>query len=170
MRERKRDKGRLEDILNCIDNVLQYIDGVTFETFVGDSMRYYAVMKNVEIIGEAANMLTRNFRKTNNDLPWRLIISMRNVLTHGYANVSDMKLWKTATEDLAPMKEAINRYLSDINWNEWEQGEDEYSEMDSDSYKQAIETAQRLKAMNKLSVEQVAEATGLAVKDVEELE
>ena len=65
MRERKRDKGRLEDILNCIDNVQQYIKGVTFNDFVSDSMRYFAVMKNVEIIGEAANMLTRNFRKND---------------------------------------------------------------------------------------------------------
>ena len=89
--------------MNCINNVQQYVKGVTFGDFVSDTMRYYAVMKNVEIIGEAANMLTRNFRKTHDELPWRMIVGMRNVLTHGYANVSDMKLWKTATEDLTPM-------------------------------------------------------------------
>ena len=170
MRERSRDKGRLEDILSCIDNVHQFIQGVTFDAFVSDAMRYYAVMKNIEIIGEAANMLTRNFRKMYNDLPWRMIVGMRNVLTHGYANVSDMKLWKTATEDLAPMQETINRYLSEIDWNEWEQGEDDYSEIDSDAYKQAIETAQRLKILNKLSDKQIAEATGITIKDVEELD
>jgi len=103
MRERRRDKGRLEDILHSIDNVQQYVTGVSFDTFVADSMRYYAVMKNIEIIGEAANMLTRNFRIEHPDLPWREIIGMRNVLTHGYANVSDVKLWKTSTEDLSPM-------------------------------------------------------------------
>ena len=97
MRERKRDRGRLEDIIRSIDNVRQYILDVTYETFVDDTMRYYAVMKNVEIIGEAANMLTRSFRKSHNELPWRMIVSMRNVLTHGYANVSALKLWKTAT-------------------------------------------------------------------------
>ena len=170
MRERKRDKGRLEDILGCIENVRQYIDGVTFDVFVSDSMRYYAVMKNIEIIGEAANMLTRNFRRMYNDLPWRMIVGMHNVLTHGYANVSDMKLWKTATEDLSPMEEIISHYLSDINWSDWEQGEDDYSEIDSDAYKQAAETAQRLKALNKLTDKQIAEATGLTIKDVEELD
>lgn len=132
-------------------------------------MRYYAVMKNIEIIGEAANMLTRNFRKTHDELPWRMIVGMRNVLTHGYANVSDMKLWKTATEDLVPMSEMVNRYLTEIDWNEWTQGEDEFSEMDNDAYKQATETAQRLKAMAKLSFQQIAEATGLSIKEVEEL-
>ena len=132
-------------------------------------MCYYAVMKNVEIIGEAANMLTRNFRKNYDDLPWRMIVGMRNVLTHGYANVSDVKLWKTATEDLDEMYEVVSRYLSEIDWNEWELGEDDYSEIDNDAYRQAVETAQRLKTMNQLSNEQIAEATGLTVKDVEEL-
>jgi len=115
MRERSRDRQRLEDILNCISNVRQFVDGVSFDAFIDDKMRYFAVMKNIEIIGEAANMLTRNFRMNYPDLPWRMIIGMRNVLTHGYANVSDMKLWKTATEDLDSMYETIEHYLSDIN-------------------------------------------------------
>jgi uncharacterized protein with HEPN domain len=169
MRERKRDKGRLEDILKCIDNVRQFVRDIDYDTFVADTMCYYAVMKNVEIIGEAANMLTRNFRKNYDDLPWRMIVGMRNVLTHGYANVSDVKLWKTATEDLDEMYEVVSRYLSEIDWNEWELGEDDYSEIDNDAYRQAVETAQRLKTMNQLSNEQIAEATGLTVKDVEEL-
>jgi hypothetical protein len=132
-------------------------------------MRYFAVMKNIEIIGEAANMLTRNFRMNNPELPWRMIVGMRNVLTHGYANVSDMKLWKTATEDLDPMYDTICHYLSDIDWNQWEQGEDDYSEMDNDAYKQAIETARKLKAMEKLTDEQIAEATGLTINEVKDM-
>ena len=56
MRERSRDKQRLEDIQNSIDNVRQFVDGVTFEAFVNDKMRYFAIMKNIEIIGEAANI------------------------------------------------------------------------------------------------------------------
>ena len=46
MRERKRDKSRLEDILKCIDNVRQFVRDIDFDTFVADTMRYYAVMKN----------------------------------------------------------------------------------------------------------------------------
>ena len=126
-------------------------------------------MKSIEIIGEAANMLTRNFRMNYPDLPWRMIIGMRNVLTHGYANVSDMKLWKTATEDLDSMYETIEHYLSDIDWNQWERGEDDYSEMDNDAYKQAIETAQRLIAMERLTNEQIAKATGLTINEIESL-
>ena len=169
MRERSRDRQRLEDILNCISNVRQFVDGVSFDAFIDDKMRYFAVMKSIEIIGEAANMLTRNFRMNYPDLPWRMIIGMRNVLTHGYANVSDMKLWKTATEDLDSMYETIEHYLSDIDWNQWERGEDDYSEMDNDAYKQAIETAQRLIAMERLTNEQIAKATGLTINEIESL-
>ena len=64
---------------------------------MADIRIYYSVMKNVEVIGEAANMLTRHFRETHTELPWRLIVSMRNVLVHGYAQVSDADLWQTAT-------------------------------------------------------------------------
>ena len=67
------------------------------------------------------------------------------------------------------MYEVVSRYLSEIDWNEWELGEDDYSEIDNDAYRQAVETAQRLKTMNQLSNEQIAEATGLTVKDVKEL-
>lgn len=81
--------------------------------------------------------------------------------------LEDMKLWKTATEDLDSMYDVISSYLSDIDWNEWQQGEDEYSEMDNDAYKQAVETAQRLKLMGKLTNGQIAEATGLTIKEVD---
>jgi len=168
MRERSRDKGRLEDILKSIDNVQQYMKGVTFDDFVKDTMRYYAVMKNVEIIGEAANLLTRNFRMIHNELPWRHIIGMRNVLVHGYASISNQKLWQTANEDLAPMSEIINRYLLETDWSEWEREEDIFSEMENDEYKIAIETARKLKKTS-LSISQIADVTGLMQKEIEDL-
>ena len=67
------------------------------------------------------------------------------------------------------MYETIEHYLSDIDWNQWERGEDDYSEMDNDAYKQAIETAQRLIAMERLTNEQIAKATGLTINEIESL-
>ena len=168
MRERSRDKSRLEDILKSIDNVRQYVENVTFEQFVSDTMRYYAIIKNVEIVGEAANMLTRHFQQLHPELPWRQIVGMRNVLVHGYANISDRQLWQTVNEDLPPMKQIINRYLAETNWDEWAKGDDIYSEIDSVVYKKCIETAKNLKEMG-LTVEQISDATGLTIKEVEDL-
>lgn len=168
MREKSRDKGRLQDMLKSITYVRQYVEGVTFEQFINDTMRYYAIMKNVEIIGEAANMLTRHFRETHTDLPWRQIVSMRNVLVHGYANVSDIQLWQTATKDLPSLELIINQYLAETDWDRWIEVEDLYSEIDNAIYKKSIETAQNLKGMG-LSNEQIAEATGLTIIEVESL-
>ena len=63
MREPLRDRERLEHILAAIDRIQRYTSGKTYDDLVADDMMYYAVVKNIEIIGEAANMLTPNFRQ-----------------------------------------------------------------------------------------------------------
>ena len=85
MRERARDKGRLEDIIEYSDNVTKFISGHTFETFVADKRTYYSVMKNVEVVGEAAYMLSKAFKKTHPKTPWKTVQGMRHVLVHDYA-------------------------------------------------------------------------------------
>lgn len=168
MREHSRDKSRLEDILKSIRLIEEYSDGISFETFVADTMRYYAIMKNVEIVGEAANMLTRDFRETHTELPWREIIGMRNVLVHGYANISNEQLWSAVKDDIPVIKNAVNNYMNNIDWNQWEQTPQTYSEIDSTLYKKTLETAKKLKKMG-LSVEQIIKATELTEKEIEKL-
>jgi len=168
MREHSRDHGRLEDILKYAQNVEQIISGISYEQFVADIRIYYSVMKNVEVIGEAANMLTRHFREEHKELPWRLIISMRNVLVYGYAQVSDADLWQTATNDIKPLREQVQRYLNDIDWEQWAQGEDPYTEIDNAGYKQAVESAQRMKAKG-YAIADIAEITGLTAEEIERL-
>ena len=125
-------------------------------------------MKNIEVIGESANMLTRHFREMHSELPWRQIISMRNVLVHGYAQVSDEDLWQTAMNDIRPLCEQVQRYLSEIDWLEWEQIADPYTEMDNASYKQATDTAKRMLA-KKYSIHDISEITGLTVQEINAL-
>ena len=131
-------------------------------------MRYYAIMKNVEIVGEAANMLTRDFRETHTELPWREIIGMRNVLVHGYANISDEQLWSAVNDDIPVIKNEVNNYMDSIDWQQWEQAPQTYSEIDSTLYKKTIETAKKLKRMG-LSVDQIMKATDLSEKEIEKL-
>ena len=168
MREHSRDRGRLEDVLKYAQNVEQIVSGITYEQFVADIRIYYSVMKNVEVIGEAANMLTRHFRETHTELPWRLIVSMRNVLVHGYAQVSDADLWQTATSDIQPLREQVQRYLADIDWEQWAQGKDPYTEIDNAAYKQAVESARRMKTKG-YAIEDIAEITGLSCEEIEGL-
>lgn len=168
MREHSRDYGRLEDILKYALNVEKIINGITYEEFVNDIRIYYSVMKNVEIIGEAANMLTRHFRETYNELPWRQIIGMRNILVHGYAQISDTDLWQTATNDIQPMREQVQQYLKGIDWDHWLQIEDSYTEIDNVAYKQAIETARRMKRKG-YSNNDILDITGLTECEIKML-
>ena len=119
MREHSRDKGRLEDIVFYANNVKKILDGVSYDDFVNDIRIYYSVMKNIEIIGEAANMLSRDFIDTYTGLPWKQIIGMRHVLVHGYAQVSNVDLWETAQNDIAPLCKKVLSYLDEIDWDAW---------------------------------------------------
>ena len=70
-------------------------------------------MKNVEIIGEAAYMITNEFKDAHAELPWKQIIGMRHVLVHGYAQVSEEKLWNTVTKDLPQLQLQLRKYLEE---------------------------------------------------------
>lgn len=113
MRERSRDPERLEHIVEAIGNVEEFTAGVAREDFFRDKMRYFAVVKNIEIIGEAANMLTEEFRRDHPETPWRGITAMRNVIVHDYINISEDLLWETVQHDLAPLKQQVLGYLAE---------------------------------------------------------
>ena len=168
MREHKRDKGRLEDNRQYALNVESIVEGIKFDEFVSDIRVYYSVMKNVEVIGEAANMLTRDFKEKHNELPWRLIVKMRNVLVHGYAQVSDTDLWQTASNDIKPLREQVDKYLSEIDWDAWESEATKFVELDNAQYSNAIQTARKMKSKG-FSVDDIAEITGLSVPEINKL-
>ena len=119
MRERARDKGRLEDIIEYSKNVSTFIEGYTFDQFVADKRTYYSVIKNVEIVGEAAYMLTNDFKEAHPETPWKVVQGMRHVLVHDYANIDTKELYNTAVNDMPPLRQQMERYLSEIDWEQW---------------------------------------------------
>lgn len=68
-----------------------------------DGILYFSVVKNVEIIGEAAYMLTQEFKDAHPDTPWKIIIGMRHFLVHGYYEVDPDEVWNIIDKDLAPL-------------------------------------------------------------------
>lgn len=114
MREQSKDRDRLQHILECIDNVFLFLDGKAFEDMTNDRMCFHAVVYNIMIIGEAANMLTKEFRDKYQATPWRDIIDMRNVLVHGYYIASPKFVWDTYINDLPILKQQVEEYLKTI--------------------------------------------------------
>ena len=70
MREHSRDKVRLEHIKECIERIFRYSENRTLEQLMADDMRYFAIVKNIEIIGEAANMLSADFIDEHPETDW----------------------------------------------------------------------------------------------------
>lgn len=114
MREANRDKGRLLDIVEYSTHVENFLEGFTFERFKTDIRTYFAVMKSIEVIGEAAYMLTKEFKENHKELPWPQIVAMRHILVHGYAQVRIEDLWDTAINDISPLKQQIQKYIDEI--------------------------------------------------------
>lgn len=107
MREPERDPGRLQDIITAANNIASFTEGYSQEELAIDKLRYFAVVKNVEIIGEAAFMLSLKFKERHNEIPWNDIIRMRHVLVHGYATILPELLWHTALVDVPLLKKQI---------------------------------------------------------------
>ena len=80
---------------------------------MADDMRCYAVVKNIEIIGETTNMLTPEFRDAHSQTPWKMIVGMRNHITHEYFQVSTDVIREVITQDLPELKEQIQTYLDE---------------------------------------------------------
>lgn len=112
MREVIRDSGRLEHILIAIGNVQKFLEGKTFEDLSQDKILFYAVVKNIEIVGEAANNLTKELQLKHPEVQWKDVISMRHVLVHDYYSIDARTAWQTAQENLPQLKEQIEKILS----------------------------------------------------------
>lgn len=112
MREPERDAGRLQDIVEAAEHIQSFTEGYSIETLAEDKLRYFAVVKNVEIIGEASYMLSLEFKDRHNEIPWNDIIRMRHVLVHGYATILPDRLWHTALEDVPVLKKQIADILA----------------------------------------------------------
>ena len=113
MREQRNDPKRLKDMLQAIDNILQYIEGLDMSAFIADKRTYHAVIYNLMIMGEAANMLTHEFRETHAGTQWRQVTNMRNFLIHGYHNVEEDLVWEAVSKDLQPLRKQIESYLDE---------------------------------------------------------
>ena len=111
MREKLRDSGRLEHIIEAIDNVFEFVEGVTFNEYRSNKMMRFAAVKNLEIIGEASYMLSKDLKAQHTEIEWKKIIAMRHLLVHGYYHISDEEIWIMISDDLPQLKEQISRIM-----------------------------------------------------------
>ena len=158
----------MEDIIEYSNRVTQFLQGVSLEKFTSNSLVYYAVMKNVEVVGEAAFMLTKAFKVAHPETPWKMIESMRHILVHDYAHVISETLYDTAVNSIPEFRKQVEVYLAETNWDEWEKGEDLFNDAQDAVYKSIMGVAKNMRARG-MSTQEIAEITGLSELEIEEL-
>src|SRR5919199_2791968 len=98
-----RELNYLVDILEAARLLQKFVEGVNQDTFENDLMRQAAVMRQLEIMGEAARRLSEETRQELSEIPWHQIIGMRNRLIHVYDDVDLAIVWDTVQNDLPPL-------------------------------------------------------------------
>jgi len=102
----------LDDILSSINRVREYVHGLDRESFIGDSKTVDAVIRNLEIIGEASRNLPDEIKAASAEIEWSKIIAMRNILTHEYFGVNKLLLWDIIVNKLGPLEKTCQRLLN----------------------------------------------------------
>ena len=99
MYERK-DADLVVDISDAARRIREYTRGMTFEEFEKDTKTQDAVVRNIEVVGEAVKRLSSGFKRGHPDVPWKQMAGMRDVIIHRYFGVAIDIVWKVATKDL----------------------------------------------------------------------
>ena len=107
-----KDRIRVQHILDEADEVTKYTDVISFEEFVNDGKTIRAVIRSIEVIGEAASKISIGFRKEHPEIPWQKIIGMRNRLIHVYFDIDYNIVWQTVKGNLPPLIEQLQSVLN----------------------------------------------------------
>ncbi len=101
----------LEDILRSCQRILQYTAGLTYESFINNSLVYDAVLRNIEIVGEAVKQVPTEVRKQYPEVDWRRIAGMRDIVAHHYFSIHDEIVWDIVVNKIPELTEKVELIL-----------------------------------------------------------
>ena len=104
----------LDDILEAIDRIRVYVQDMDDEAFVSDRKTQDAVVRNLELIGEASRNLSDELKARSNEIEWSKIIAFRNILVHEYFGVSIPIVWDIIQNKPDPLREACTELLNQL--------------------------------------------------------
>ena len=110
------DRQRLLHILDAIAEIQFYTTDTDLKTFLENSMMRFACVKQVEIIGEAANLISAETKSLFTDTEWSQIIGMRHILVHEYFGIDFNLIWQVIIKDLPELKGKVSAVLSGLKY------------------------------------------------------
>jgi uncharacterized protein with HEPN domain len=105
----------VRDMLESAEKALRFVEGMGFEAFNQDEKTVYAVIRALEIIGEAVRKIPQDFLEAYPEIPWREIAGTRDKLIHDYFGVNLSVVWRTVQEDLPILVKQLMKLLDDFN-------------------------------------------------------
>ena len=108
------DKVRLQHILDAIEAIEDYTEGVSQNEFVDNSMMFDATLRQLEIIGEASNRLSKKLLQETSNIPWARVIGLRNLVIHEYFGIDDLTIWSIIKINIPELKEKVSLVVHDM--------------------------------------------------------
>jgi uncharacterized protein with HEPN domain len=99
-------------MLDACEDIQRFLTGRVRKDLGDDRMLLLALVKSIELVGEAANKVSSSAQDESSSIPWRDIISMRNRLIHGYYDIDHEIVWKTVTQEIPPLALELAQILS----------------------------------------------------------
>jgi uncharacterized protein with HEPN domain len=106
-------KAYLDDILQAVEKITQYTWEISFQTFSGDDKTIDAVVRNLEVIGEAVKHIPKKVRSRYPDIEWQRITNLRNIIVHEYFGINLKIIWDIVKNKLPVLAERIKQLLED---------------------------------------------------------
>lgn len=103
----------LDDMAEALDKIMEYVDGISEAAFEKNTEKQDAVIRRIEVLGEAVKNIPEHIRQKYPDIPWRSIAGMRDVVIHQYFGVTISLVWKVATSDAPFLREQIEKILQE---------------------------------------------------------
>ncbi|HAX61713.1 MAG TPA: DUF86 domain-containing protein [Elusimicrobia bacterium] len=104
----------IKDILTAIKSIEEFTDGIAYKEFISDKKTSDAVIRNIEIIGEAVKNIPLSIQQDNMDVPWREVARMRDKIVHHYFEIDLEKVWKVIKEDIPAIKPSIKHVYENL--------------------------------------------------------
>ncbi len=105
----------LVDILDANVQAQNFISGMEYDDFAADAKTVFAVIRALEIVGEASKRIPTNIREAHPDIPWRSMAGMRDKLIHDYFGVNLEVIWKTVTEELPIIEPKLRQIVDEMS-------------------------------------------------------